>query len=212
MSTLAHRERQGPFVDILDWFDAPWGVFRSVGDNPMRVEDFIKDGRYVLRAELPGIDPEKDLELTVSRSARTGRRKPRPSTGRSSGTASLPAASSCRPAPTRTTSRPAMTQACWKWPSTCTIRWPGSRTSGFPCGHGSTSSRPDRYRSNRVPIPRPHGRGIGLPAPAGEPPGRPASTSACWPRPSRCSPWPTATSAGGATWTKASPTDCPAVT
>jgi HSP20 family protein len=66
MSTLTHRERQGPFVDILDWFDAPWGVFRPVGDNPMRVEDFIKDGRYMLRAELPGIDPEKDLELTVS--------------------------------------------------------------------------------------------------------------------------------------------------
>ncbi len=66
MSTLTQRERQGPFVDILDWFDAPWGVFRPVGDNPMRVEDFIKDGRYMLRAELPGIDPEKDLELTVS--------------------------------------------------------------------------------------------------------------------------------------------------
>ena len=66
MSTLTQRERQGPFVDILDWFDAPWGMFRPVGDNPMRVEDFIKDSRYVLRAELPGIDPEKDLELTVS--------------------------------------------------------------------------------------------------------------------------------------------------
>jgi len=66
MSTLTPRERQGPFMDILDWFDAPWGVFRPVGDNPMRVEDFIKDGRYVLRAELPGIDPEKDLELTIS--------------------------------------------------------------------------------------------------------------------------------------------------
>jgi HSP20 family protein len=66
MSTLTHREHQGPFVDILDWFDAPWGAFHPVRDNPMRVEDFIKDGRYVLRAELPGIDPEKDLELTGS--------------------------------------------------------------------------------------------------------------------------------------------------
>ena len=33
----------------------------------MRVEDFVQDGRYVLRAELPGIDPGKDLEMTVSR-------------------------------------------------------------------------------------------------------------------------------------------------
>lgn len=66
MSTLSHRDRPGPFVDILDWFDVPWTVFRPASDNPMRVEDFIRDGRYVLRAELPGIDPEKDLEVTVS--------------------------------------------------------------------------------------------------------------------------------------------------
>lgn len=32
----------------------------------MRIEDYVKDGRYVLRAELPGIDPEKDLDVTAS--------------------------------------------------------------------------------------------------------------------------------------------------
>jgi HSP20 family protein len=30
------------------------------------VEDYIADGRYVLRAELPGIDPDKDVEVTVN--------------------------------------------------------------------------------------------------------------------------------------------------
>jgi HSP20 family molecular chaperone IbpA len=30
------------------------------------VEDFVEDGKYVVRAELPGVDPEKDLEVTVS--------------------------------------------------------------------------------------------------------------------------------------------------
>jgi HSP20 family protein len=30
-----------------------------------RVEDYVKDDRYVVRAELPGMDPEKDVEITV---------------------------------------------------------------------------------------------------------------------------------------------------
>jgi HSP20 family protein len=31
----------------------------------IRFEEEIEDGRYVLRAELPGIDPEKDVDITV---------------------------------------------------------------------------------------------------------------------------------------------------
>ena len=42
--------------------------------------------------------------------------------------------------------------------------------------------------------------------------GRPRSTSTGWPRPSRCSRCPTATSAGAATWTRASRTACRAAT
>ena len=34
--------------------------------NPMRVEEFIDDGQCVVRAELPGLDPDKDIEITVS--------------------------------------------------------------------------------------------------------------------------------------------------
>lgn len=37
-------------------------VFES---GMMRLEDEIKDGRYEVRAELPGIDPAKDVEITV---------------------------------------------------------------------------------------------------------------------------------------------------
>jgi HSP20 family molecular chaperone IbpA len=32
----------------------------------MRVEDFVRGGSYVIRAELPGLDPEKDIEVTVA--------------------------------------------------------------------------------------------------------------------------------------------------
>jgi HSP20 family protein len=30
-----------------------------------RAEDFVRDGQYVLRAELPGCDPEQDLDVGV---------------------------------------------------------------------------------------------------------------------------------------------------
>ena len=66
MSTLTRREYRGLFGDMVDWLEAPWTVLRPITGHPIRVEDFVEDGRYVVRAELPGIDPEKDLEVTVS--------------------------------------------------------------------------------------------------------------------------------------------------
>jgi HSP20 family protein len=65
MSTLTRRDYRGPFVDIIDWFESPFTVLRP-GGHPMRVEDYVQDGYYMVRAELPGMDPEKDIELTVS--------------------------------------------------------------------------------------------------------------------------------------------------
>jgi hypothetical protein len=32
----------------------------------MPVEDYIRNGQYELRAELPGLDPERDVEITVA--------------------------------------------------------------------------------------------------------------------------------------------------
>jgi len=65
MSTLTRREYRSPFGDMVDWLEAPWTVLRPIAGHPMRVEDFVEDGNYVVRAELPGIDPEKDIEVTV---------------------------------------------------------------------------------------------------------------------------------------------------
>ena len=65
MSTLTRRDYRGPFVDIIDWIESPWTVLRPGASQPMRVEDYVKDGHYVVRAELPGIDPEKDIEVTA---------------------------------------------------------------------------------------------------------------------------------------------------
>ena len=67
MSTLTRREYRGPFMDIFDWLESPWTMLRPAASHPLRVEDYVEDGTYVLRAELPGVDPEKDIEVTVSK-------------------------------------------------------------------------------------------------------------------------------------------------
>lgn len=66
MSTLTRRDYRGPLGDVVEWLEAPWAALRPVGTSPMRVEDYVEDGSYIVRAELPGIDPDKDLEVTVA--------------------------------------------------------------------------------------------------------------------------------------------------
>jgi HSP20 family protein len=67
MTTPARRERP-MFAELVDWLE---GGFPSLpvrpfaGSHVMRVEDYVEDDQYVLRAELPGIDPDNDVELTV---------------------------------------------------------------------------------------------------------------------------------------------------
>lgn len=34
--------------------------------DPMRLEEFVEDGSCVIRAELPGVDPDKDIEIEVA--------------------------------------------------------------------------------------------------------------------------------------------------
>ena len=65
MATVARRG--GPVAEMLDWLESSAGIgMRGFGLAPyVRVEDFTEDGTYVLRAELPGIDPDKDVELKI---------------------------------------------------------------------------------------------------------------------------------------------------
>jgi len=39
--------------------------FAEGGLNPIHLEEFVDNGTCVIRAELPGIDPDKDVEITV---------------------------------------------------------------------------------------------------------------------------------------------------
>jgi HSP20 family protein len=65
MNTTTHRDLH-PFADLFDWLEAPLATFRPVTARAIRVEAYLKDGYYVARAELPGVDPERDIEVTVA--------------------------------------------------------------------------------------------------------------------------------------------------
>jgi len=65
MSALLHRDPKTIFPDLMDWFEEPFLTLRPYLGQPIRVEEYVEDDHYLIRAELAGIDPEKDVEVTV---------------------------------------------------------------------------------------------------------------------------------------------------
>ena len=58
MTTLVPRV----FGDLADWLETDYT--RRTG--MIKVEDLVSDTEYAVRAELPGMDPAKDIEITVA--------------------------------------------------------------------------------------------------------------------------------------------------
>jgi HSP20 family protein len=78
MTGLMRREPPGEPADVFSRFDRmfdewarmmpfrpPFMHWHEAGEL-IRVEEFREDGTLVVRADLPGIDPGKDVELAVS--------------------------------------------------------------------------------------------------------------------------------------------------
>jgi HSP20 family molecular chaperone IbpA len=63
---LSRRENQ-PLAELFDWFEGGWPALADWrrGASSMRIEDRLEDDRYVVRAELPGVDPDKDVQIEV---------------------------------------------------------------------------------------------------------------------------------------------------
>ncbi|MDF3299157.1 Hsp20/alpha crystallin family protein [Streptomyces tropicalis] len=63
--------RHRPLPDIFDWFDDSWipswlsGKVGS-GTHAIRIEELDQSGEHLVRAELPGMDPEQDIEVSVA--------------------------------------------------------------------------------------------------------------------------------------------------
>jgi HSP20 family molecular chaperone IbpA len=52
-------------AELFGGFPSMAGLRPVFDTRVMRLEDEIKDGRYIVRAEMPGIDPAKDVDITV---------------------------------------------------------------------------------------------------------------------------------------------------
>jgi HSP20 family molecular chaperone IbpA len=65
MSTLLRKDPRTMFPDLVEWFEEPFMTLRPYLAQAIRVEDWVEEDTYMVRAELAGIDPEKDVEVTV---------------------------------------------------------------------------------------------------------------------------------------------------
>ena len=57
-----------PMVQFApDWLEnvMPKGVWRGLSGDLIKVEEFLDGDEQVIRAEVPGVDPEKDIDVTV---------------------------------------------------------------------------------------------------------------------------------------------------
>lgn len=59
---------RAPFPYLMSWLDSLWPAEVDVAlraTHGIRVEEFARNGDFVLRAELPGVDIDKDVDVTV---------------------------------------------------------------------------------------------------------------------------------------------------
>lgn len=74
MGIVSSRRRRRALLPTwpsrLDWSELmarfeSMPAWTSLEGHMIRVEEHVEDSRYTLRAELPGVDPEKDVDISV---------------------------------------------------------------------------------------------------------------------------------------------------
>ena len=69
MSTLPVKRQQRAmfpeFAELFAAFPSITGLRPAFDTRSMRLEDEMQDGHYEVRAEIPGVDPAKDIDITL---------------------------------------------------------------------------------------------------------------------------------------------------
>jgi len=65
MTTVAHRS-PSPISEMFDWLESVPSLARFAPGSLMRLEDFVDGETYVVRAELPGVDPDNDIDVRIN--------------------------------------------------------------------------------------------------------------------------------------------------
>ncbi|MCD0484512.1 Hsp20/alpha crystallin family protein [Streptacidiphilus sp. ASG 303] len=68
MAIPARRQARSRFPDLPEWFESfpsrmAWPAMADL--HTVRIEEYTEEGRYVCKAEIPGLDPAEDLEVTL---------------------------------------------------------------------------------------------------------------------------------------------------
>jgi HSP20 family molecular chaperone IbpA len=63
--TLMTRRSASPLAEMMDWLETVTPFRPAWGEGFIPVEEYREDGTYVVRADLPGIDPDKDVSVTI---------------------------------------------------------------------------------------------------------------------------------------------------
>ncbi len=67
MTMIQHRDPRRQFADLFDWAEGLPSLFTMPAMmRGVRIEEFTDDDKYVVRAELPGLDPAKDVKVEVA--------------------------------------------------------------------------------------------------------------------------------------------------
>jgi HSP20 family protein len=61
-NTLVRRTDWSDLLDLM----SPMDMVRGIRGEMIRVEEFTEANEFVVRAEIPGIDPDEDLEVTAA--------------------------------------------------------------------------------------------------------------------------------------------------
>ena len=59
MTALAHRDGVSLLNELMSWMGA------ATTEPEIKIEEFVEGERHVIRADMPGVDPNKDIHLSV---------------------------------------------------------------------------------------------------------------------------------------------------
>src|SRR5690349_8834485 len=59
MSTLIRRQPTSLIDDLVSWMGA------AAGEPEIRIEEYVDGDQHVIKADLPGVDPDKDIDVSV---------------------------------------------------------------------------------------------------------------------------------------------------
>lgn len=68
MTNVPAQRPRSLFPDLAEFFSGfpTWAQLRpTFGPNLMRLEEELSEGKYEIRAEIPGVDPAKDIDVSV---------------------------------------------------------------------------------------------------------------------------------------------------